>query len=261
MELDAFIQDVAKGAGQILMEWYHSEKAWHTKGDRGDIVTEVDELSEKYILGRIQKVYPDDHILSEEAGSVGEVGEDRREWIIDPLDGTRNYMMGIPFFCVSIGVTRGGVAEAGAVYDPMHDEMFYARRGRGATLNGEPISVSPEKELEDSIVSVSWVKRKADRNRFVRYIEELSKDTSYFRRFGSAALVLCYIASGRLHAYIQAGLNPWDVAAGVVIIEEAGGVITDFEGKPLDLRDRRIEVVTANPDLHSLIMNKVIGRR
>ena len=261
MELDAFIQDVATGAGRILMEWYHSEKVWRAKSDRGDIVTEVDEISEKYILGRIQKVYPDDHILSEEAGSIGEVDEDRRTWIIDPLDGTRNYITGIPFFCVSIGVTTCGRAEAGAVYDPMHDEMFYARRGQGARLNGEPISVSPEKELEDSIVSVSWVKRKADRNRFVRYIEELSKDTSYFRRFGSAALVLCYVACGRLNAYMQAGLNPWDVAAGAVIIEEAGGSITDFAGRPLDLRDKHIEVVTANPDLHSLIMDKVIGRR
>lgn len=261
MELDAFIQDVARGAGQILMDWYHSEKTWHAKADRGDIVTEVDEQSEKYVIGRIQKVFPDDNILSEEAGSLGEAAEDRRTWVIDPLDGTRNYMMGIPFFCVSIGVVRGGVAEAGAVYDPMHNEMFFARRGEGATLNGELICVSAEQDLEDSIISVSWVRRKADRTDFVRYIEELSRDTSYFRRFGSAALVMCYVACGRIHAYMQAGLNPWDVAAGSVILEEAGGKITDFAGKPIDLRQKRIEIVTANQGLHSLIMDKVIGRR
>jgi myo-inositol-1(or 4)-monophosphatase len=139
--------------------------------------------------------------------------------------------------------------------------MFFAERGRGAFLNGELISVCTEESMEDSLVSVSWVKRKVDRRVFVDYIEHLSRDTSYFRRFGTAALVMAYVASGRIHAYLQGGLNPWDVAAGVIIIEEAGGVVTDFDGRPIDLRDPDIEILTANPVLHSLLMKKVISHR
>lgn len=258
MELADFMQDMARGAGQIVKDRYHTAKTWKQKTDRGDIVTEVDELSEAYIVERIIKDYPSHCIMCEEGGMLGNEAGDY-VWIIDPVDGTRNYMMGIPFFCVSIGIARNGVAEMGAIYDPIHDEMFFAERGKGAFLNGVKITVSAEKSLEDSLVNVSWVKRKVDGKKFVRYVEEISKDTSYFRRMGSAALVMAYVADGRMDAYMQGGLNPWDVAAGVVLIEEAGGVVTDFKNRPIDLTKKDIEIVTANPDIHGILMNKIIG--
>ncbi len=256
MLLDNFIQDVAREAGQIQKDAYHKVKSWRTKSGRGDIVTEVDLACEKLIIQRIKDEYPSDAILSEEAGAIGQES-DGPVWVIDPLDGTRNYMAGIPFFCVSIGLVRNGVAELGAIYDSIHDEMFFAHRGGGAFLNGEPISVADDGELEDVLVSIAWVKRKASRERFVRYIDRLAGQTSYFRRLGSAALVSCYVACGRIGAYLQAGLNPWDMAAGTVIIEEAGGCVTDFDGEPVDLRNPNIEIITAGPKLHSVIMRQI----
>lgn len=253
------MQDVAREAGNILRERYTTFTVWRSKGDRGDIVTEVDEESERYVIDRIRRQYPNDRIISEESGEVA-AGEGEMVWVIDPIDGTRNYMLGIPFFCVSIGLARGGVPWMGAIYDPMHDEMFFAERGKGALRNGERIRVSEEDSIEDSIISVSWVRRKVDRTKFLKYIDELSRDTSYFRRLGSAALVMAYIACGRMDGYLQAGLNPWDVAAGLVLIEEAGGVVTDFGGRPIDLRKKNIEIVTGNPKIHSILLKDVIGR-
>lgn len=260
MQLEDFMKDLALGAGKIIKDKFHAVKKWHAKADLGDIVTEVDIASEKYVIDRIREQYPDDRILSEESGVIGE-GSKGRLWIIDPLDGTRNYMTGIPFFCVSIVVTADGKPEMGVIYDPIHDEMYFASRGGGAYLNDEPIHVSTQESLRDSLVSVSWVRRKVDREVFVDYIEQISRDTSYFRRLGSAALVLTYIAAGRLHAYMQGGLNPWDVAAGVLIVEEAGGVVTDFQGEPIDLRNPDIEILTSNPVLHKLLLDNVISKR
>lgn len=259
VQMEEFIQDVARGAGEIVRQRFHTKKTWRAKSGPGDVVTEVDEEAERYILGRITSQFPNDSILSEECGAIG-AGEEGRVWVIDPIDGTRNYMMGVPFFCVSIGVALAGVPGIGAIYDPIHDEMFFAQRGRGASLNGESIRVSDETSLEDSVISVSWVKEKTDRRRFIEYIEALSRDTSYFRRFGSAALVMAYVACGRLHGYLQAGLNPWDVAAGVVIVEEAGGVVSDFKGNPIDVRKKDIEIVTGSPRFHSVLLNDVILR-
>ena len=260
LQLDEFVRDVARGAGHILREKFHAPMTWRQKTGRGDIVTEVDEESERYIVGRIRQQFPDHAILSEECGAVG--GENSQDlWIVDPVDGTRNYATGVPFFCVSIGLARNGHAEMGAIYDPTHDEMFFARRGKGAYLNGQRIEVAREESVEDSIISVSWVKRKVDRTKFLRYIDELSHDTSYFRRFGSAALVMAYVAAGRVDGYIQGGLNPWDVAAGVVLIEESDGTVTDFAGEAIDLRNRDIEIAAANPQLHSVLLERVIRAR
>jgi len=259
MDIGEFIQSTARDAGHIQKEAFHKTYTWRTKSGRGDVVTEVDEACEKLIIDRIRAEYPDDPILSEEAGAVG-VERDRPVWVIDPLDGTRNFMMGIPFFCVSIGVVRRGVAEVGAIYDPIHDEMFFARKSEGAFCNGERIQVADEDSLDDAIISVAWVRRKVDRTRFLRLIDGLSKETSYFRRFGSAALVAAYVACGRVHAYLQGGLNSWDMAAGLLIVEEAGGVTTDFHGRPVDLRHKDIEVICSNPKLHGILRSELAPR-
>lgn len=252
MQLEAFITDLARGAGRIIGDRFGACGACRAKTDRGDIVTEVDEESERYLIQRISAEFPDDHILAEETGSTG--GDGERTWIIDPIDGTRNYATGIPFFCVSIGVARGGVVEAGAIYDPIHDEMFFACKGNGAFLNGEPIRVSADTSIEDAIVAVSWVRRKVDGSRYVRLMDELSRETSYFRRLGSAALKLAYVACGRFSGFVQGGLNPWDVAASIVIIQEADGVVTDLQGQPIDIRNRNVEIVAANPRTHATLI-------
>lgn len=257
--LDEFIQNIARGAGRIQIERRKAFGVARSKSGRGDFVTEVDEACERYLIDAIKHERPDASILSEESGASGSHTADE-VWIMDPLDGTRNYVEGIPFFCVSIGMVRSGRVEAGAIYDPVHDEMFYARRGLGASLNGEPIHVTEEESLDDCLVSVAWVKRKVERSEFVKYVDEISSETSYFRRYGSAALAMAYVACDRSDAYLQGGLNPWDVAAGLVIIEEAGGVITDFDGNPVNVFDPDIELVTSNPTIHALLLDEVIGK-
>jgi myo-inositol-1(or 4)-monophosphatase len=258
-DLDGFIQDIARGAGQIQIERRNAFGKARSKSGRGDFVTEVDEACERYLIDAIRKERPNASILSEESGASGR--QDAEEvWIMDPLDGTRNYVEGIPFFCVSVGMVVSGRVEAGAIYDAVHDEMFYARRGAGAFLNGEAIRVSAQELLDDCLISVAWVKRKVDRTDFLDYIDEISEETSYFRRYGSAALAMAYVACGRSDGYLQGGLNPWDVAAGVVLVEEAGGVLTDFDGSAVDVFNPDIELVAANPAIHSILLNDVIRK-
>lgn len=257
MELQDFITRTAREAGKIVMRHYGKVKTPRTKGDRGDIVTEVDIKSEDYIVERIRSAFPRDSIISEEAGHLGEARAEHT-WLVDPLDGTRNYALGIPFFSISIALAKGGAGEAGAVYDPLHDEMFYAARGEGATMNGMPIEVSAEPHVEDALISVSWLRRRVDQSRFVGYIDRISRRTSYFRRLGSAALIAAYVAAGRVDAYIQGAINPWDIAAGTVLVSEAGGTLTDFEGNPIDLTRPYTDIVAAGPALHRQLLEEVI---
>ncbi len=257
MDRGQFLKDVANNAGAIVREKYHHINSVRTKSVKGDVVTEVDEESERYISSRICAEYPDDGILGEEKGVLSEpLGG--TTWIIDPIDGTRNYVIGIPFFCVSIGICEDGVPVEGVIYDPIHDEMFYAKKGGGAWLNDAPIEVIDDGSIEDSVVQVSWVKHRVNGQKFVEYIQNLSHDTSYFRRLGSAALVLAYVACGRLHGYLQGGLSPWDVAAGVILVQEAGGVVTDFAGSPLNMNECDIEIITGNPEIHDTLLNRVV---
>ncbi len=256
MEIDSFIQDVARGAGRIVMDKYASVKSTTQKTGLGDIVTEVDLASEEYIVSRVTRECPNAGILSEEGGALCEDKGDG-VWVIDPIDGTRNYVVGIPMFCVSIGITRNGRPEVGAIYDPVHDEMFFASPGAGASVNGERFTTSTQSTLEDILINVSWMKHRTDRRRFIDYIERLSNDTSYFRRFGSAALALAYVASGRLHAYIQSGVKSWDVCAGIAICEQAGAIVTDFNNNPIDLAQKEIEILAANPPIHALLMDVI----
>ncbi len=197
-------------------------------------------------------------ILSEEAGIVGS-DDAGTVWIVDPLDGTRNFAEGIPLFCVSIGIIVEGLPVVGVIYDPIHDEMFSAVGGKGAFCNGEPIHVSEETSIEDGLISISWVRRKVDRGQYVRYVEKVSHHTSYFRRFGSAALAMAYVACGRTLAYLQGGLNPWDVAGGLVIVQEAGALITDLSGRPIDVLKPQIELLTASPSVHAAVLRDVVG--
>lgn len=254
MDLSLLVQDLARGAGEIVRNRYTTQKSWKIKTSRADIVTEVDEAAEDYIIGRLREERPDDAILSEESGWSG-VDDGRNVWIIDPIDGTTNYATGIPFFTVSIAVAQGGISKVGAVYDPLHDEMFHAAEGSGAFLNDRQIFVSTEQHADAGLISVSWVRGKSDSDKFVNIIRELSQYTSQFRRFGSAALALSYAACGRLNGFIQSGLSPWDIAAAELILREAGAIVTDFSENSLNMRNPNVEIIAGNPFFHKLLVD------
>ncbi|MCI0610775.1 MAG: inositol monophosphatase [Anaerolineae bacterium] len=236
----SYIENLAREAGAILRAGYEKEHQVNYKGVI-DLVTEVDHQSEAFLLEKIQKDFSDHHIFSEESGVIQ--GNDQHIWYIDPLDGTVNYAHHIPIFCVSIAyASRTGASSAptaplsaslilGVVYDPMRDEMFTAERGKGGYLNGRRLSVSTTTELQQSLLVTgfpynAWDTPQDNFANFVRF-GKLSRGV---RRLGSAALDLAYVGAGRFDGFWEVALNPWDVAAGGLICEEAGASVTNVEG-------------------------------
>lgn len=253
-----FAADTAREAGSILMRHFGTVRSGTAKNQRGDVVTQADLESERHIISRIREAYPDHSILAEESG-MHDVDEGEYTWVIDPLDGTKNFTLGIPFFCVSIAVLRGRRAVAGVVYDPVHDDMFYAVEGAGAYLNGSPIRVSDQDDIELMIVNVAWSLNEYEGGNFSPYAVKIVDRTDYFRRLGSAALVKSYVACGRLDAAVSVKLRPWDVAAAALIVREAGGVVSDFRGEPLDPLHDPVDIVVANPILHERIIKEIFA--
>jgi myo-inositol-1(or 4)-monophosphatase len=222
------MERLARGAGAILRDGYNKEHQVKFKRIF-DPVTEIDHASEDFLLKEIHTHFPDSHILTEESGEIK--GANGGTWYIDPLDGTVNYSHHIPLFCVSIGYAFDGVVILGAVYDPLRDEMFLAERGAGATLNGNPIHASETTELEKSLLVTgfpydAW---HTPQNNFANF-EKLGKMIQGVRRFGSAAIDAAYVAAGRFDAFWEFSLKPWDIAAGGLIAEEAGAIVTALDG-------------------------------
>jgi myo-inositol-1(or 4)-monophosphatase len=225
------LEALARQAGDILRAGYGRRPEIHYKGVI-DLVTDMDHKSEDFLLAEIQRRFPGHAIQTEESGVIAG-GQDCCVWYIDPLDGTVNFAHGLPFFAVSIGYAEGGELRLGAVYDPLRDEMYLAERGRGAWLNGEPIHVSAVEDLDHSLLVTGFpydIRTHPENNLdlFNRFML-LSQGV---RRLGSAALDLCYVAAGRLDGFWEVRLKPWDVAAGGLIVEEAGGAVTDIHGGP-----------------------------
>ncbi len=241
------IEYLARKAGEILRTGYGKDLQVEQKGTI-DLVTEIDYLSEKFLLGEIHDRYPSHRVVTEESGATR--GEDCCLWYLDPLDGTINYAHKIPFFSVSIAYQERGVLQLGAVYDPMRDECFTAERGAGARLNGEPINVSQETTLDQSLLVTGFpydIRTHPDNN--LNNYARFALLTQGVRRFGSAALDLCYVAAGRFEGFWEIRLNPWDVAAGGLIAEEAGAVVTNIHGKPGYLFPPQ-SIIAANPSVH-----------
>jgi len=243
---------LAREAGAIQREHYERDFKIQTKGTSTNLVTEVDHACEELIVGTIERERPGDGVLAEE-GSGTEIEGAEWCWIVDPLDGTTNYAHGYPRFCVSIGIERNGERVAGAIYDPLLDELFQAHRGGGAFLNGRPLRVSSETRIEHALAATGFaydVHKSEDDNlsNFARMI----KATRAVRRDGSAALDLCYVAAGRFDSFWEFKLHAWDVAAGIVIVEEAGGRCTDAKGGPAPRSGR--EVIASNEVLHEQIL-------
>ena len=239
-ESERFLRQLILGAGALLSKHYGRVKSVTYKaGASTNLVTNVDREIEEYVKRRIRRTFPKDGILAEE--SAEEQRSNGRKWVIDPLDGTTNFAHGLPLFCISIGLEEAGQILAGAVYNPILNELFFAAKGQGATLNGKKIRVSGARKLERSLLVTGFpydVHTHPERS--LPYFNWMIQRAQGVRRLGSAAIDLCYVAMGRFDGFFEVFLNPWDTAAGMVILKEAGGKITNFEGKPFSIYERQL---------------------
>ncbi|MDD5773440.1 MAG: inositol monophosphatase family protein [bacterium] len=252
------IKEMAVSAGKFLKSRVGKIRKIDYKDDI-NIVTDVDLRAEKMIVGSIRKNCPGHAILTEEAGKIGEEKYEYR-WVIDPLDGTTNFSHGYPFFCVSIALEKKGEIILGAVYEPMRDELFFAEKGKGAYLNNKRINVSSINNLQKSLLVTGFAYNihKANRNNNINYFRRFLKTAQAVRRDGTAALDLCYVACGRTEGFWEMRLNPWDTAAGYLIVTEAGGKVTDFKGQKFSIFKK--EIFATNGSIHQDCL-KVIGKK
>lgn len=254
--LAEFAVELCRSAGAILLSGFRSKSTRISYKSRTDLVTNIDRESEEFIVSEVKRVFPDHSIVAEEGNSKEASGG--FTWYIDPLDATNNYAHGIPFFCISIGVYSHAEQRviSGAVYDPFHDEMFHSFTGGGAFCNGERIRVSNTPDIGIALLSTGfpYAKDNMKKNNLAQFNAFLPK-IQCIRRLGSAALDLCYLASGRIDGYWEPMLKPWDSAAGSLIVTEAGGRVTKYNGDTFDpcfpeilasngiLHDRMIEII------------------
>ena len=238
--------EAARSAGQVLRNNFRQERQVKFKG-RANIVTDVDLQSEKALKSFLRAEFPDHSILSEESQAVS--GNSSYKWILDPLDGTNNYSFGVPFFSVVIALTRGRDVLLGIVYDPMRDEMFSAQKGKGACFNNSPVHVTNKKTVKDSLIGLDlgYVDEKGKRS--LEFISSLWPRMYAYRIMGSAALGMAYTACGRLDLYFHLLLYPWELACGSLLVSEAGGVVTDLDGKPLKKWEN--SVIATNQSVHA----------
>ena len=246
------VSEIARGAGRIQMEHRGEIRRVEYKGDN-DIVTDVDKRCEEYIVKGLGELFPDDDILAEEGSNKG--GKGGRRWIIDPLDGTVNYTHGFPFFAVSIGLEQHGDLTLGVIFDPNRDELFTATKGHGAFVNGERISMSKEATLDRSLLATGFAYSARRETGFdnLDHFASFAKRSRAVRRPGSAAIDLAWLACGRIDGFWELYLKPWDMAAGVCIIREAGGLVTSFDGSPYDLYGT--EILASNGRIHDEMMD------
>lgn len=239
--------ETARRAGTLLRSEAGKHRQISFKGSPTNLVTEMDRRAEALIIEAIHAEFPTHAILSEERGTVG--GPSSHRWIVDPLDGTTNYVHGVPVFCVSVALEVDRQTRLGVAYDPSLDECFVAERGGGAWLGGERLSVSETPTLNESLLATGFPYsiREIPRNNLAEF-GAFSRRCQGVRRMGSAVLYFCYVAAGRLDGYWELRLGPWDAAAGALMVEEAGGRVTNLEGGPLDRE--RPAVVASNGRIH-----------
>ena len=241
--------EAALAAGVVLQENYRQLKQIEEKSRPGDLVTEADKQAEVEILKVLHRHVPHHQILAEESGQLGK-SDSEYLWAIDPLDGTTNYAHGYPLSVVSVGLSIKGIPQVGVVYNPFRDELFRAAKGLGATCNRRLIRVSQTQELSKSLLVTGFAydRRETTDNNYAEFCY-LTHLTQGVRRSGSAALDLTDVACGRLDGYWERGIKPWDILAGIVLVEEAGGKITAYDGSPLELNSGRI--LATNGHIHS----------
>ena len=249
--------NAARKAGKIILQ--KSYRVDQLRADRKgarDFVTEVDILAEEAIVETIHEAYPNHAILTEEKHSRPGT---EVEWIIDPLDGTTNYIHGVAQFCVSIATRRRGKLEQAVIYDPVHEDLFTANRGDGALLNNRRIRASDTSNLEDSLIGTGFPFRENDNlDLWIEIFRDLVHKTSGVRRPGAAALDLAYVACGRYEGFWETGLKPWDIAAGALLIEESGGIVSDFDGDQNFLKTGM--VIAGNSEIYDKLF-AIVGQK
>ncbi len=246
----------ARHAGQAIARLYPRTRDIRVKGFR-DLVTDGDMASEQAVVELIQTRFPEHDILSEEAGAGDLTSE--YTWIIDPLDGSTNYAHHHPVFAVSVGLLRNGEPLIGVIYNPLSNEIFVAQKGAGATVNDQPIHTSSTVKLENAMIAVDWGHTNEVRKQMLAYVEPILLRCGTLRAMGSAALATAYVAAGWLDAYFQTGLKPWDVAAGILLIKEAGGQCTTLKGEPY--RIDRPDCLVTNGHIHNDLLTLVQGSK
>ncbi len=245
------MSEIAREAGVLLMDFFKRRVKIEYKGE-ADLVTEADRASERLILERIRRNWPSHDVIGEEGARI-ETGGDYR-WYVDPLDGTTNFAHGFPVFCVSLGLAFQGKRKAAVVYDPTRDELFAAERGWGAVLNGETIAVSKTPKLQQSLVGTGFPSHKRHKNPNIYFYHQVTLRSHGVRRAGSAALDLTSVAAGRLDGFWEFNLNAWDTAAGILIVEEAGGKVTGMRGQAVEITDR--DLVATNGLIHAELLHE-----
>jgi myo-inositol-1(or 4)-monophosphatase len=230
--LDTSIE-IAREAGALLANYFEKRVAFELKGEF-DLVTEADRASEALIVERLRTHFPTHAIFAEETGA--HEGSSEYCWYVDPLDGTTNFAHGFPVFNVTLALERAGEVIAGVVYDPLRQEMFFAEKGSGAYLNNRRIHVSKTAKLEESLISTGFPSRKRHLNGNIHFYHQMAMITHGVRRAGAAALDLAYVACGRTEGFWEFTLNPWDVAAGILLVQEAGGICSGMKNEPVGLR-------------------------
>jgi myo-inositol-1(or 4)-monophosphatase len=247
---------IAREAGALLIHHFHQHLKIEYKGE-ADLVTAADRAAEVLIRERIRQQWPTHDVLGEEQG-LSDQGSEYR-WYVDPLDGTTNFAHGYPVFCVSMGLELRLSAErrrriAAVVYDPTRDELFCAEQGKGAQLNGETIHVSKTATIKESLLATGFPSHKRHKNPNIYFYHQITLHSHGVRRAGSAALDLCNVAAGRFDGFWEFNLNPWDTAAGVLILEEAGGKVTRFDGSPFKLDSS--ETLASNGLIHDALLKE-----
>jgi len=242
---------IAREAGALLMEYFDQHVKIEYKGE-ADLVTVADRKSEALIREHIRAQWPGHDVLGEEEG-LRDTGSEYR-WYVDPLDGTTNFAHGFPVFCVSMGLQYKNEMIAGVCFDPTRNELFAAEKDKGAYLNSEPIHVSKAIRLAESLVATGFPSHKRHKNPNIHFYHQITLRTHGVRRAGSAALDLCYVAAGRLDGFWEFNLNPWDTAAGVLIVEESSGRVSDFQGSAFQLNSR--ETLASNGLIHESLLHE-----
>jgi myo-inositol-1(or 4)-monophosphatase len=246
--------DAARRAGELLLERFRGPATGvDTKSSPTDLVSDADRDSERLLIGLISRERPDDGFLAEEGGGDGSASGLR--WVIDPLDGTVNFLYGIPVWCVSVAVEDSSGAIAGVIHDPNRDETFTATRGGGSFLNEDSIRIGDESHMEKALIGTGFAYDSSIREWQADLVRRLLPVVRDIRRFGSAALDLCALACGRIDGFYEADMGPWDRAAGVLIVREAGGIVTDLPPPTGD----GLGVIAANRTLHDLLTEFIAG--
>ena len=253
-DLKKVLLEATMEAGKIILQYFNGAFKIDHKEGINNLVTEVDKLAESRIIEIISAAFPLHTIISEEVGELIQVSD--YQWIIDPIDGTVNFAHGVPICCVSIGLIYNGTLVLGAVYNPMMDELFFAQKGRGATLNGQPIKVSSKSDFKTAFLVTGFPYNWPDGAEHpIKVFEKLVLEGLPVRRLGSAAIDLCWVACGRFDGFWEYNLQPWDVAAGYLIVEEAGGKITDFDGAAYNVFDK--QTLATNGLIHDQMLTGI----